>query len=126
MIAMIMTMSVSTSALAIEPSIQPLWETMSSINLTVNFSGTTGRATATVGRIYGITTEIEGTLTVYEVDGDDWIYIDSTYESSTRSLGIELEFNATSGTEYVAVLDVTAYSETTSDSHTATAYRTCP
>lgn len=125
-ITMVMVMSVSTSALAIEPTIQPLWETMSSIHVLVNFSGTTGRATATVGRIYGITTEIEGTLTVYEVDGDDWIYIDSIYGSSTRSLGIDLEFDATSGTEYVAVLEVTAYSETTSETHTATDYGTCP
>ena len=125
-VMMLITMSVSTSALAIEPTIQPLWETMSTINVSVNFSGTTGTATATVGRIYGITTEIEGTLTVYEVDGDDWIYIDSTYGSSTRSLMIDIEFEATRGTEYVAVLNVTAYSATTSDSETVTDYGTCP
>lgn len=125
-IVMVMTMSVSTSALAIEPTIQPRWDTMGSIKVSVDFSGTTGTATATISRLAGITTMIEGTLTVYEVDGNDWIYIDSEYGSSTRSLGIDIEFDATSGTEYVAVLEVTAYSNTTSDSHTATDYGTCP
>lgn len=124
--AMVITLSVSASALAIEPTIQPLWETMASMNVSVDFSGTTGTATATVSRLGGTTTRIEGTLYVYEVDGDDWIYIDSEYGSSTRSLWIDIEFDATSGTEYVAVLEVTGYSATTSESETVTDYGTCP
>ncbi len=125
-ISMVITLSVSTSALAIEPTIQPRWETMASMNVYVNFSGTTGTACARVSRLAGITTEIEGTLYVYEVDGDDWIYIDSEYGSSTRSLGIDIEFDATSGTEYVAVFEVTGHSANTSESETVMDYGTCP
>lgn len=125
-VLLLISMPMSITAAIPEATIQPLWENMSSANVTLGFAGATGTATASVIRIPNVTTEIEGTLTVYEVDGNDWIYVDSVSKSSTRTLGIELEFDATPGVEYVAVLEVTAHSEYSSESHTTTDYGTCP
>ena len=123
---LVVSMSFSANAAVPETPVQPLWETMASVDVGLKFSGTTGTANGSAVRVYGTTTAIEGVLTVYEVDGDDWIYVDSVDGYSTRTLLLNLDFDASSGTEYVAVFEVTGYSDTDSESHTATKYKTCP
>ena len=112
--------AISASAAVVDPgdSIQPYWAYMNVVQPDMSFSGTTGTATVTVSRIFGVTTLLEGTLTVYKQSGNDWIYVDSTEGSSTRSLNLTLPFQAVKGATYKAVLDVTAYSSTDSESDT--------
>ena len=106
--------------------ITPYWNYMNRIEVDVNFLSNTGKATATITRIYGVTTSLEATLSVYKKVGSDWTFIDSTSGSSTRTLGLELDFNAESGVTYKAVVDVTAYGNGGSETDTAEKIKTCP
>lgn len=116
------------SAAVIDPgeTVTPCWSYMSSIIVDVNFSGTTGTATATISRIYGVTTLLEGTLTVYEKVGTRWVEVDSVSDSSTRFLNLELDFDAESGTTYKAEVEVTAYGSSGSESDSVSKTNTCP
>ena len=42
--------------------VAPCWNYMDSIEVNMTFSGNVGTATATITRIYGVTTNIEATL----------------------------------------------------------------
>lgn len=95
---------------ASEPNyeVMPCWENIDGINISLNFSGTTGTASVTVERIYGVTSSIEATLTVYKKVGSSWVYVTSTSGSSTRNLNLAFDFTGISGVTYKAVADVTA------------------
>lgn len=106
--------------------VAPCWNYMDSIEVNMTFSGNVGTATATITRIYGVTTNIEATLSVYEQDGSDWVFVDSASGSSARTLFLELDFDAESGVTYKAVVDVTAYGEDGSESDSSSRTKTCP
>ena len=99
---------------------------MSDIEVNVNFSGTAGTAIATISRINGVTTLLEGTLTVYEKVGTRWVEVDSVSDSSTRLLCLELDFDAESGTTYKAEVEVTAHGSSGSESDSVSKTKTCP
>ena len=129
LLAMLVVITFSVNAIAATGDdliITPYWNYMDSIEVDVNFLSNTGKATATITRIYGVTTRLEATLSVYKQVGSDWIFIDSTSGSSTRALGLELDFNAESGVTYKAVVDVTAYGNGGSETDTAEKIKTCP
>lgn len=129
LLAMLVVITFSVNAIAATGDdliITPYWNYMDSIEVDVNFLSNTGKATATITRIYGVTTSLEATLSVYKQVGSDWIFIDSTSGSSTRALGLELGFNAESGVTYKAVVDVTAYGNGGSETDTAEKIKTCP
>lgn len=129
LLAMLVVITFSVNAIAAigdDLIITPYWNYMDSIEVDVNFSSNTGKATATITRIYGVTTSLEATLSVYKKVGSDWTFIDSTSGSSTRTLGLELDFNAESGVTYKAVVDVTAYGNGGSETDTAEKIKTCP
>lgn len=127
-VIMSMMLCSTMSAAVIEPGdlITPHWAYMNSIEVDVNFSGTTGTATAAISRIYGVTTLLEGTLTVYEKVGTKWVEVDSVSDSSTRILCLEFEFDADSGTTYKAELEITAYGSNNSESDTVSKTKKCP
>ena len=50
-------------------------------------------------------TSVEGTVTVYKLVGSDWVYVDSAYESTKRTLFVSVDFVAESGAQYKAVLE---------------------
>ncbi len=79
-----------------------------------------------VDRNFQVTTKLEGTLTVYKQVGDQWVYVDSRSDTSTRKLSIEFDFDAASGVKYKAVADVTAYGIDGSESDYDTKEKTCP
>lgn len=106
--------------------IAPYWNYMNRAEVDVNFSGNSAKATASVTRVFGVTTKLEATLTVYKQDGDEWAYVGSVSDSSTKLLGLELSFNAESGETYKAVLDVTAYGNSGSETDTFEKEKTCP
>lgn len=107
------------------PTVAPLWNNISEIDLIVGISGNNGNATGTLIKQPG-TTRSEGTLTLYRQVGDNWIYVDSAYKSSTRGLAVSIDFYAESGVQYKAVFEGTAYRGDVGESHTITRYKTCP
>lgn len=126
-VAMVLTLSTGMVVSAVDGSIiAPHWDYMNRVEADVNFSGGSGKATATVERIFGVTTKLEATLTLYKQDGSDWTYVDSVSDSSTRALGLELSFNAESGATYKAVVNVTAYGNGGSETTEAEKIKTCP
>ncbi len=107
------------------PTVAPLWNNISEIDLIVGISGNNGNATGTLIKQPGATRS-EGTLTLYRQVGDNWIYVDSAYKSSTRGLAVNIDFYAESGVQYKAVFEGTAYRGDVGESHTITRYKTCP
>lgn len=126
-VAMALTLSAGVIVSAVDGwTIAPCWSYMNRVEADVNFSGSSGKATASVERVFGVTTKLEATLTLYKQSGADWIYVDSTSESSTRSLALTLDFNAESGATYKAVVEVTAYGNGGSETTEAEKIKTCP
>lgn len=107
------------------PTVAPLWNNISEIDLIVGISCNNGNATGTLIKQPGATRS-EGTLTLYRQVGDNWIYVDSAYKSSTRGLAVSIDFYAESGVQYKAVFEGTAYRGDVGESHTITRYKTCP
>ena len=107
------------------PTVAPLWNNISEIDLIVGISGNNGNATGPLIKQPGATRS-EGTLTLYRQVGDNWIYVDSAYKSSTRGLAVSIDFYAESGVRYKAVFEGTAYRGDVGESHTITRYKTCP
>lgn len=122
----LLTLTIGVSANSGDYGVSPCWNYMGNIELGLNFSGTSGNATLTVTRIFQITTKIEGTLTVYEWVDNDWQYVDSVSDESTRGLALEVDFTAESGVTYKAVADITAYGSNGSEPETVEEIRTCP
>ena len=58
--------------------------------------------------------------------GNKWIYVASNSGSSTRTLSVDVEFDAVSGVTYKAVAEVTAYGTGGSESDSVSEVQTCP
>lgn len=126
-IILTIVLSFSLNSLAAIPetdTIEPLWVNITAIDLDITFSNGVGTAIGDVYRKAGQTISIDGTLTVYKQVGTSWVYVDSTSKSSTRSLAIDLEFDAEDGATYKAVLDVTAYGTSVDETETITEIKT--
>ena len=113
----------SLAALPQDHTITPFWANMNLIDLDITFSNNKGIALGDIDR-KACATLIEATLTVYKQVGTSWVFVDSTSKSSTRSLAIDLEFDAEEGATYKAVLDVTAYGTSVDESETITKIKT--
>lgn len=127
-VLMIFSVSLNSSAMAIEDEISPYWSNMSHVTIDIDFDeNNIGNASVYITRAYGVTTSIEATFYIYYKSASgSWKYLDGTSGSSNGSLYLEVEFDAESGTEYKAVADITAYSQTSSESDTLYETRTCP
>lgn len=118
-------LGVNTNAATADP-VSPLWDAMARVEVAVNFSGNSGVATVDVSGIHGITNQIDAILVVYEVVDGEWVYVDSTGGSASTALGLQVNFNAVSGTTYVAEAIITAYSSEGSETDSITDTSTCP
>ncbi len=128
-VLMLTTLSPTISAAVINPGeiITPNWAYMNSIEVNIDFSGGTGTAQVDVERIALVTKSLNVTLTVYQKIGSSWIEIGSISDSSTRSIRVELDFDAESGVTYKAIADVTAYGTSGgSESDTVSRTEICP
>ena len=127
-VLMVSILVLPANAAAVTPgeTVSPCWNNMSSITVEVSFSNGQGCATVDVTRIYGVTTLIEGYLTVYKQVGSDWVYVGDTSGSSVISLGLEYYFDATSATTYKAVASITAYSDSGAEAASINDIETCP
>lgn len=109
-------------------AVQPRWLYTSNVNFYMYFYGETGSLEGCVEG-YSDVTEIEGTITLYYKNflglwsktGDEW-----NVSSSSNNLFINKTFNATSGKQYKAELDVDVYSGSNSENITDDATGTCP
>lgn len=125
-LALLMPMTVSAAVIDPDTGIAPCWNYMDQLDVELTFSGTSGTAEGSVNRIFGVTTQLSGTLTVYKKVGSSWVYVDSITSSSTRTLNIELPFSATKNVQYKAVFSVTAYGNGGSESDSVSTTKTCP
>ena len=110
---------------AVPPTVTPLWDNILDMDLVISFYGSEGNATGSLTKQSGVTSA-EGTVTVYKLVGSAWIYVDSAYKSTTRTLFVSVDFVAESGVQYKAVFEATAYRGDVGESHTMTKYATCP
>lgn len=122
-ILMVMSMSVQINAAAVTPR----WSNMTQVTIDIEFSDdNVGNASVLASKVFGITTSIEGTLHIYYDDNGSWKYLNGASGEENGSLYLEVEFDAESGTKYLAVADLTAHSKTSSESETLTKTSTCP
>ena len=121
-----MLLSVFTvQCFAAAPStVTPLWDNILDMELVISFYGNEGSATGRLTKQSGVTS-VERTVTVYKLVGSDWVYVDSVYQSTTRTLFVSVDFVAESGVQYMAVFEGTAYRDDVGESHTMTNYKTC-
>lgn len=101
------------------------WTSIGHINVDIVFDGSASQASG-MARRQSTASSIEGTVTVYKLVGDTWEFVADAYNSTTRvSLGVSVDFEAESGYTYKAEFEVTAYTNGTPESHTATWTEVC-
>ena len=126
-VALLIPTSVSAFA-ALPPDdgkVELQWTSISSMNVEMAFNGDASNATGTA-RKQTTATSIEGTVTVYKLVGDTWEFVADAYKSTTRvTLAVSVDFEAESGYTYKAEFEVTAYTNGTGESHTATWTEVC-
>ena len=111
-----------TNALAVTPR----WASILSIDLVMGFDGNEGTVTGAASK-QSTASQIEGTVYLYKLVGDDWIYIDEWYNIKTRgTLAVGGDFACESGVTYKAVFVVTAYTGTTPETETVEYIEECP
>ena len=92
-----------------EPEVEPLWDGIAIMDLTLVFNDGIGTVDASV-RKKSTASSISGILTVYQQNGNDWISIAEW--SGTKQNGLLIlgdDFIAIQGATYKAVFTVTAY-----------------
>ena len=116
----------NVQALAPNP-IMPLWNNVGDVNTSLTFYEDLCEAGAYATR-GNSATSLMGTLTIYELQNGEWVYVTSSQKTTTRAtLSILIEFEAESGVEYKAEFCITAYSGTTIiEEITDVEYGTCP
>ena len=102
------------------------WASILSMEVVMTFDGNEGIVTGVASK-QATASKIEGTVYIYKLVGDDWIYVDEGYNSKTRgTLAVEGTFYCESGVTYKAVFVVTAYTGTTPETETVEDIRQCP
>lgn len=101
------------------------WTSIGHINVDMLLDGSDSVSSGTARR-QSTASSIEGTVTVYKLVGDTWEFVTDAYKSTTRvSLVVSAYFEAESGYTYKAEFEVTAYTNGTGESHTATWTEVC-
>lgn len=97
------------AAQAPTPEIEPLWDGISSMTLTLSFPEDFGSVSG-CARKKSVAESISAVLTVYRQDGAGWTAIAEWSGSKTiGTLAIGGEFDVVQGKTYKAVFTVTAY-----------------
>ncbi len=107
-------------------AVTPRWVSILSMEVDMVFDGNEGEALG-IATKQSTASKIEGTVYVYKLVGEDWIYVDEWYNSKTRgTLAVGDTFPCESGVTYKAVFVVTAYTGTTPETETVEYIETCP
>lgn len=104
----------------------PRWASILSVDLSMVVE-TSGGDVAGIAIKKITASKIEGTVTVYRLDGDNWVFVDEWYNSKTSgTLVVGGEFACKSGVSYKAVLVITAYTDNVPESFTVERIEVCP
>lgn len=107
-------------------AVTPRWASILSVEVSMGFDGDEGTVSG-IARKKSTATMIEGTVYLYELDGDEWVYIDEWHNSkSVGTLAVSGIFACESGNTYKAVFVVTAYTANTPESETVEYIEICP
>jgi len=123
-VAMVLTGGVSAFAAAPE-TVAPLWENDMTMTHTINFSGTSGYASADILGVPG-TTYISATLTVHVLQGTRWVYVGSDSGSvQSTALCLYVGFTGVSGSYYRSMLEFTVIKDGVTESDMIFEYKWC-
>ncbi len=107
-------------------AVTPRWVSILSMEVDMAFDGNEGDVSG-IAMKQSTASKIEGTVYVYKLVGEDWIYVDEWYNSKTRgTLAVGDTFPCESGVTYKAVFVVTAYTGNTPETETVEYIDTCP
>ena len=107
-------------------AVTPRWTSIATIDLCIGFDEPHGNVSAVISK-QSTATSVEGTVTLYEMVDDEWVYIDEWYNSRSRgTLVVSGDFTCESGVKYKAVLVVTAYTSTAAETETVEYIDYCP
>lgn len=117
---------VTISAEETEPKVTPRWTSISNISLEMAFNDENVGTASGIARKQSTASRIEGTIYVYELVDDEWVYIDEAYGSkSVGSLGVYVTFPCESGVTYKTVFTVTAYTNGVGETETVEYVKVC-
>lgn len=118
--------SVNIFAAVSNPSIEPMWDNISYIDLVMTFNNGTGTVTGTANK-KADSHLIEGTLYLYKLVDGEWVYMDESYKSKlVGTLALGIEFVCESGVTYKGVFTVTAYTGGIGETETVEVVKVCP
>ena len=126
-LALSMIIGVSVGVYAVHPiNNSPQWSNISTLVSGLGFSGTSGTASGSVDGKSGVT-KIEGTLTVYKLSGNSWVYVNSDSCTTTDDyLVLSVSFSGVSGVEYKSVFHVAVTRNGIVETENKYNYETCP
>ncbi len=126
--AIIMAFSVSVPAFAAikpEETVSPMWTSISDMSVDISFVGTAGNALG-IARKQSTAEVIVGTLYLYKWNGSYYEYITEVSGRKTvGTLGLSIDFEAEVGVQYLAILDVVAYTNNIGEQHSMEYLKTC-
>ncbi|MBE6534615.1 MAG: hypothetical protein E7678_06600 [Ruminococcaceae bacterium] len=124
-VALLLCFSTNTFSLGIS-AVTPRWVSISSMELNIVFDGNYAVATGLASK-QSTATSIEGTVTLYKLVDDEWVYMDEWYNYRTRgTLAVSGEFSCESGVTYKAEFVVTVYTGTFAETETTEISKRCP
>jgi hypothetical protein len=92
----------------------------------MSFDGNDGNVSGLASKQSTATT-IEGTIYLYKLVDNDWVYVNEWYKGHPRgTLAISGDFACESGVTYKAVFVVTAYTDNIPESETVEYIEQCP
>ena len=125
-VIMICSLTVPTfAAVKEEPTVEPRWTSIATMEVSMSFVGNAGNVSATA-RKHATASHIVGTLYLYKWNGTKYEYMDEVSGSKTiGTLGLEINFYCQEGVQYKGVLEVVAYTDGHGEREIITYYETC-
>ena len=127
-LTIIMACSVSVPVFAAvkpEETVSPMWTSIANMQVGISFVGTSGNATG-IARKQSTAEVIVGTLYLYKWNGSTYEYMDEVSGRKTvGTLGLSIDFEAEVGVQYLAILDVVAYTNDIGEQDSVEFLKTC-
>ena len=127
-LSVIMICSLTVPAFAAvkeEPTVEPRWTSIATMNVCMSSVGNAGNVSATA-RKHATASHIVGTLYLYKWNGTEYEYMDEVSGYKTvGTLALSIDFVAEVGVQYKALLEVVAYTDGHGEYDSMTYYLTC-
>ena len=119
-----MSLTVGTSA-ALPETMEPMWDNITQMRNTFAFNDSSGTSSCSLIAKSG-TTLIEGTITIYQQIDGEWVFVDSTSDSSSSMvLTMSLTVDGEADGYYMSVFEVTVTRNGIEETASKTAYSYC-